>query len=157
MVRIRTFVLTVENAMGVRLRDDRYCDSVHRHVHNETDTWTITSTVPIDDVIHTTVLDRILPGLLGAFVYPDDAVFSMKKKRETTCSDLRRVLQEESSNRQTHGHINHISIREDLAAREDPSDEEEEDEEAEDEEGDDRCDPTDVVDATQWDDEDECE
>jgi len=117
----------------------------------------ITSDVAIDGVIHATVLDRILPGLLGAFVYPDDAVFSMKKTSETTCSELRRVSQEESSKRQTRGHINHISITERDVTHEDPSDEEEEEEEANEEECDDRCDQTDAVDATQWDDEDECE
>ena len=52
--------------------------NVQMHVHAFTDEWVVTSKWRIDDVVHCLLLDRLLPGRLGTYIFPLDAVFHLR-------------------------------------------------------------------------------
>lgn len=141
---------------GIRLSTGRPA-SVRAHVHLSTDEWKITSDVRVEDVSTAPkVLDRILPGRLGSFVYPDDAVFSLRNARRTSLADLDATLCAERSIRRRSERMNHISVaKEDAPLEEEASEDEEEgDEEIEEDEAQDRCD---VEEGAPWDDDDDAD
>lgn len=80
---------------GVRL-SDRASVAPLRHVHASYDDWRVTSDVPVD-TLPDTVLDVILPGRLGRFIYPSDAVFHIEGREATRWADYERVAREERS------------------------------------------------------------
>ena len=77
---------------GVRLSDGKNHVDIGKHVHLSNETWSITSNVSPSDILSHDVLDRVLPGALGAFVYPNDAVFHIMDKPNTTNAHFNIVL-----------------------------------------------------------------
>ena len=75
-------------ATGVSLRDDAAGVPPRAHAHAEGDGWRITSDVALRDVLTAPVLDRTLPGALGRYVYPEDAVLHLTDRARTTAADL---------------------------------------------------------------------
>lgn len=72
---------------GVQLLTGKPKAPVSGHVHLEHDGWCITSKTypPTDPTFLTTdLLDISLPGPLGCFLYPKDAVFHVKEQTHTT-------------------------------------------------------------------------
>ena len=135
--------------MNERMQSNR-----KKFVHNASDAWEITSDIPIDRVPDVQIIDRRLPGRLGSFIYPLDAVFTLKRMPKTTCADFETVLSNERSKRFPTGHLNHISILEDQMTNEttNMSDDDEDESESNDDEGDENC--QDEHDS-QWDDDDD--
>lgn len=88
------------------------CDGVRKkkHVHIRCNEWEVTSDVAIVDVPFCKVLDRILPGRLGSYIYPDDAVFTCTDRQRTTYSDLALCIERERTKRNGTHQINHISV-----------------------------------------------
>lgn len=121
---------------GVALLNEEPGCQRKRYVHNEADTWEITSDSPIDRVPEINVLDRCLPGRLGSFIYPMDAVFTLKHGTKTTCADLKRILLTERSQRSSQSHLNHISVSEHDTVPEENNASDDEDEESETDEDD---------------------
>lgn len=131
--------------MGVRLLDDREEAAVGAFVHAKDADWMITSNVEIGrPLLECDVLDRLLPGRLGAYFYPIDAVFHMPHlARGTRTSDLRKVIARETSRETGDGDddvVHHMSVAADaeegvVQEDEDEDDSEEEDDEDEDDEG----------------------
>lgn len=89
-----------------------------RHVHMSKDGWCITSACPVSEKILCTpeLVERTLPGFLGTFFYPSDAVFHICGRRATTVADFQRVVSEEAR-RVTDSHkqllyvkMNHVTV-----------------------------------------------
>tara|TARA_Y100000389_G_C17322174_1_gene443675 strand:+ start:472 stop:879 length:408 start_codon:yes stop_codon:yes gene_type:complete len=57
--------------------------------------WVITSSHPVADILAVKLLDKTLPGFLGTFFYPEDAVFHLNSKKSTTISDFQNVVMRE--------------------------------------------------------------
>ena len=115
--------------------------AVGPHVHAQGETWAITSKHPVDESLLTVdVLERLLPGCLGAYVYPHDAVMHIPGKKRTTAADAARTLSESQKGPEAHEirRINHLTLKEyEDSFVEDVAEYDEEDdyEEDEDEEG----------------------
>ena len=60
--------------MGIALASGKSVVKPLPHVHASGPEWTITSKVSIDKVAEVDILNRVLPGLLGRYIYPKDAV-----------------------------------------------------------------------------------
>ena len=81
-------------ATGVRLACGLPGAPVGRHVHLAHEDWAITSDVaPDDPAMLDALLDVALPGAVGCYVYPRDAVLHLPAARATGAADLQRVLQ----------------------------------------------------------------
>ena len=94
------------------------------------DTWEVTSDVRISDVPFCTVLERVLPGRIGAYIYPSDAVVTFLDHNVTKKTDLDGVIAREKSKRVGVHHINHISVsskQTEGGATDDVSDDDEDD------------------------------
>jgi hypothetical protein len=72
---------------------------IRRFVHMQHGTWQIRSDYDPANAAFLTapVLDRVLPGLLGRFPYPQDAIFRDTSKRTTTAADLQTVIDAEKA------------------------------------------------------------
>jgi hypothetical protein len=117
---------------GVALAGGREGAAVERHVHATGSTWTITSTVPCGPaLLEAEVLDRLLPGALGRYVYPADAVLHITGKTATRRADFDALLQEEEvvADAEEQARVNHLSVARPVAQAES------EEEESDDEEG----------------------
>ena len=66
---------------------------VHLEVPRE---WRITSDVPVEAMLDADVLDERLPGLLGSYVLPRDAVFETIGARRTYAGDYRALYEAEA-------------------------------------------------------------
>ena len=126
---------------GVALLNEETGFQRRRYVHNETDAWEITSDIPIDRVPEINVIDRCFPGRLGSFIYPMDAVFTLKHATTTTCADLKRILFAERSQRSSQSHLNHISVseHETIVEENNASDDEDEESETDEDDVDENC------------------
>jgi len=80
---------------GVQLKKRQSNVGVRRHVHHASETWQITSDIPIECLLECTPLEETLPGKLGTYVYPEDAVFHCKEKVHTTTKDLSNAIETE--------------------------------------------------------------
>jgi len=70
--------------------------AAREHVHAETEAWRITSRVPVGpELLDCPVLESPLPGRLGCFVLPQDAVLDMPSKARVTRRDLNGILDSE--------------------------------------------------------------
>ena len=115
---------------GIRLSDGREGTAVGRHVHCKGGTWSITSKVPVGPaMLSQPPLDRLLPGMLGCYVYPSDAVFHLHDRAHTTQADWEAVAAAEHVSEAREEWVNHLTV--DLLEARTP--EEEEEEESEDE------------------------
>lgn len=129
-------------ARGVRLVDEREGASVGAHVHLRSDAWCVTSQfAPDDDWCD--VADVILPGRLGRYVYPSDAVFSVNEKAHTSVQDWRDAVRCETEmvrGTSMRSRVNHLSAAAasdmDAAVVEDDEDDEDDVEADEDDEDD---------------------
>lgn len=81
-------------ATGVCLRDSTDGVPVRAHTHHTCDGWCVTSDSPPEALldVRTAVLDRLLPGPLGCYVYPDDSVFHLSSLIHTRKMNLDRIL-----------------------------------------------------------------
>ena len=140
---------------GISLANERSACRRRRFIHNETDSWEITSDIPIERVPHVAIMDQRLPGRLGSFIYPHDAVFTLKGTSKTTHADFDVVIVRERSKRASTGHLNHISVSEHNPSEDVgcASDEEEDDIETDDDEVDEPC--GEGVEGAQWDEDDD--
>lgn len=126
-------------AVGVGLVTKRGGTPVGCHVHMQTAEWCLTSSScpPDDSILTASLLQDCLPGYLGAHVYPEDVVFSLRGLDQTTPADLTRTIQEEkarihvSNQEALLTRMNHITFSEPIMAESAPDDddlkEEEED------------------------------
>lgn len=120
---------------GVRLRDASEGTPVGAHVHCAGPTWAITSHVPVGpEMLTAPVLDRVLPGRLGCYVYPQDAVFHMTSRATTSRTDLDDVTASERVGASDGEWVNHLTV-DALPEEAPPESEEEDEEEGEEEEG----------------------
>ena len=98
---------------GVNLATLQECVPIGAYVHMARDDWTITSTIPIGhELLCSELCERCLPGYLGAYIYPKDAVFCIKDKEVTTADDLQRVLERERTRERfyTNLKMNHLTF-----------------------------------------------
>jgi hypothetical protein len=80
-------------ATGVRLACGTAGARVGAHVHLAHEDWAITSDVaPGDPAMLDALLDAVLPGAVGCYVYPRDAVLHLPAQAATGAADLQRVL-----------------------------------------------------------------
>ena len=66
---------------GIALATNTAGVAPRAHVHANGEGWLITSDVPLEDLLHTDILDRMLPGVLGRYIYPKDAVLTDQRTR----------------------------------------------------------------------------
>jgi hypothetical protein len=79
---------------GVRLACGTAGAPVGAHVHLAHEDWAITSDVaPDDPAMLDALLDAVLPGAVGCYVYPRDAVLHLTAAPATDAADVQRVLQ----------------------------------------------------------------
>ena len=118
----------------VALASERRANAPRRHVHAQGPDWEVTSDVPVDQLSTCDVLARALPGALGCYFFPADAVL---------CSDrpLAALLAREREQLRITADLlalNHLTVEEEEedepAREEDDEEEEREDDDAADEE-----------------------
>lgn len=84
--------------LGVRISEGTDRAACGRCVHAETEEWTITSDTPVGPaMLDVPLLSRQLPGRLGCYVYPADAVFSLRNKKSTSSADFSRAVADEEA------------------------------------------------------------
>ena len=136
---------------GVSLQTSSHPISRKHHVHNETDDWEITSGHRVDEIATVDIVERMLPGRLGSFIYPSDAVFTLKKSANTLPHHLEEIVARERSKRNGINRINHISVEIDVDQRQS----EDEDMSGDDDEDEDPDEENDVDGQEQWCEDDE--
>lgn len=82
---------------GVALLTLREGAACGRVVHRATSSWTITSNEPVEAVLDCPLLSCELPGRLGTYFYPKDAVFAMRHLRCTRRSHWTSTLDAEEN------------------------------------------------------------
>ena len=114
----------------------RFAGGPRKHVHLQAGGMTVSSDVPVECIHECDVLDVRLPGELGCYVYPSDAVlhvsnenaltFMVRYRKETTTKQRQMVEAEQ---------YNHLTVakRESQARGEEEEEEEEDGEDGEDE------------------------
>lgn len=86
--------------VGVALVDRTEGVTTRSFVHQQRDGWVVTSATPPDQsILDVDTLETCLPGFLGTYVYPRDAVFHKTTQTITTLADLDREMQVQ---RETH-------------------------------------------------------
>lgn len=81
---------------GVELNTTCAGKAPKRYIHMRHDTWCITSdTPPNEQLLSCDHLERCLPGYLGAYFYPKDAVFHFTDRAETTQAHFSEILSNE--------------------------------------------------------------
>ena len=126
-----------------------------QYVHNETVDWDVTSDISFDNVPHVDIIHTTFPGRLGTYIYPKDAVFSLRHSTTTTPDDLCTTMHEERSTRASVWHMHHMTVDCPGAANAVVVDEDEDDEDDEDDEENDDDDACGDVAPPEWDDDDE--
>ena len=116
---------------GVLIEKNEQGHQIGTYVHLWTDEWCITSNHAVDAPMNWSVCERTLPGRLGAYVYPNDAIFAIHGKAQTRVVDLNEAIATERSARRDSTRVNHISISEITSEVAHVSDEEEDEEEDE--------------------------
>ena len=132
---------------GVCLHDGCTQAPSGRYVHHDHEDWRVTSNIPLDEsMFNQPVVDSLLPGAFGRYVYPMDAVFTIKRRNTTTARDLDERIRQMSSieRKDIVVRMNHLTV--DLLHCGPPLDEEDEFEEVEEceEEGEDAEEAEDV-------------
>lgn len=129
-----TRVRKPRGAVGVALRDGLATPGLP-HVHAATAAWEITSATSVEGLLQVdAVLDRALPGRLGCYVYPADAVLRCKDARgrllpTTTPEDVAALLHAERVHEDEAGLVrHHLSVAAPVHAEEDEEDDADEDE-----------------------------
>lgn len=118
---------------GVSLANDREGVAMKRYTHATGTGWVITSDVCLGpDLLTTPVLDRVLPGALGCYVYPMDAVLHMTDRKATRVSDVADLLRDttQTVDRYHVLRLNHLTVRESEEMPPEEEDESESEEEA---------------------------
>ena len=115
--------------------------SVGKYVHQWAEGWSITSDFTIEFLVTCSdedVCDVVLPGALGAFVYPRDARFHLHNRVPTRSNDLDdEIRRQRTSFRPTDTtRMQHFSVHE-VEHVDDDEEEDEEDEENEDDDNED--------------------
>jgi hypothetical protein len=116
-----------------------------KYTHLTQEDWTITSNVPLEDLAETPVLEKALPGLLGSYFYPSDAVFSICKVKNTTKKHFEEVVAREEQRLKTRNkrfvQVNALTFESvgDLEEEVIPSEDDEEEIEDEDEDDEPQC------------------
>ena len=80
---------------GVSLLSRTVTHNIGEYVHHRSNDWVIVSTQSVAEftlAVNPPILDVLLPGLLGAFVYPRDAVFLNAQGECTNVADLEREI-----------------------------------------------------------------
>ena len=126
---------------GIALKNFQTNVKPGKYIHTEHEHWSIYSDVPLnEELLRCPVLEEQLPGRLGEFMLPEDAVFRLNGKKKTTVVDLKHywAIEEEHTVSRTEVLMkNHFSVRllvrdeEEECYEEDDADEEEDDEEEE--------------------------
>lgn len=112
---------------GVRLTDGTSGWDRGSHVHRATKDWSITSAYSVDDTFDATtpILTVTLPGRLGTYVYPADAVFHVHGRDATMWRDFETIRAGERRGVALESRINPRSVS--VHAEYDDADDEEED------------------------------
>lgn len=148
----------VRRRTGVALADGRESVPAKPHVHMACDAWQITSSVPCGPaLLEADVLDRALPGALGRYVYPADAVLCVPSKQTTLRADLERLLAAERvEDALEEARVNHLSVSRPEGEKTEADEEEEEDEASDvEEEDEDETQPPPQEDEEAWSEDDE--
>ena len=133
-----------------------------RFVHARKDEWVITSnTAPNEDILSCPLLKQNLPGYLGCYFYPADAVFHVTNTLKTRKNHLEEVIRRENlrllsmRNNPTLTKMNHLT----LIAREEEVIEEDEYEPDDDvvEEDNNEENEVDEIEGEEWEEEEEVE
>jgi hypothetical protein len=77
---------------GVEIASGREGVGRGRVVHHASVSWEITSNHTHADVLHVPLLPHTLPGSLGTYILPHDAVFTLHGARATRCADWASTL-----------------------------------------------------------------
>ena len=95
---------------GVSIHDEVDGCAKGAFLHHSTSDWEVTSDSPIESVCDGAVLTKELPGRLGAYVYPWNAVFTLKNKTQTSLQDYYNSCHSETVIVTERHHMNHISV-----------------------------------------------
>ena len=104
--------------LGIALhREEVESVAPKKYIHHETNSWIITSDVPIREMLNANVLSKALPGLLGCYVLPSDSLLSfrdVKSEHKKVLERWKSIQKEESSRTHNGVHrvINHFTLDE---------------------------------------------
>ena len=88
--------------LGICLQDRKSSCTPFDFVHHEGNGWCITSSRPVnyEFVVEGDILDEVLPGLLGYYIYPRDSVISWSDRSSPfTADDLTELFRKERESR----------------------------------------------------------
>ena len=82
---------------GIVLNDLSKRSRVRTHLHHSSEEWCITSDHTVEEVFDEKLplLNLRLPGQLGAYLYPSDAVFHIKTLDHTSLEDFEAIRRKE--------------------------------------------------------------
>lgn len=80
---------------GVALETMRENTPRGKYVHHATDEWVITSNMTIESVLHCALVTKLLPGLIGTYIYPVDAVLHLRNAPSTRLTTVEELMQRE--------------------------------------------------------------
>lgn len=97
---------------GVALETEEDSKPTRAFVHDRTNEWEITSDVPIEDISDCDVLERQVPGRLGCYLLPKDAVFSLVGATHTATCEWKSFLHAgvSTEGRVSRTVVNHLSV-----------------------------------------------
>ena len=94
MSTINCILLTEDSAKSVTAnfkRNNIYIENKKIHVHHTTDNIMIGSTIPIDNICNTEILERILPPPLNTYIYPNPT-YLFKKNVNLESLDIKEFI-----------------------------------------------------------------
>ena len=107
-----------------------------KYVHVDEYDFQVTSSIPLSKLTECAAITKPLPGRIGRYILPKDSVITVKEKRQTLASDIRRLFEAERSlNAHLHrNRMNHLTVQKqgEGDSSGDDTDEEEEDYDEED-------------------------
>lgn len=117
---------------GVHIGTEKDGVAPGKVVHMSTPEWYISSSVKLKDIFFCPLTTNILPGSLGTYIYPEDAVFCMKNKNTTRCADFKTILKKETVAIFTpETNLSHMTLNSSMLNMSKSDDEEDNDEEEE--------------------------
>jgi len=92
---------------------EREAPPSHVHCHMDEEDFVITSSSPLGALMQCQTLTRVLPGRLGTFILPRDAIVTLRKGSPTTTKDVVALILKETTTQASTTHqrrLNHVTI-----------------------------------------------
>ena len=83
---------------GLDITTLKHVSGDYKYVHNSVDDYCIRSKYPIDSILDVEILVRKLPGDLGMYIYPHDAIICKQNFEKINKTDFNNLVKEYEKN-----------------------------------------------------------